>query len=564
MRALVPLLLLLPIDAHAGLLQYIRVGGGAGCDTASVQAALDLARTTPGPAEIRVALTRTYTAQALVIEDSDYVAIKGGYEDCQSSTPAAYTPLDGFGNGGQPVLRVTISSNADIWLERLQFAGGNVGTGSGGGIRMQGRKTLTLHDTRVRSNLAQHGAGLYVERTQPEQIAQQVLLSGNTLVFANNARFGGAIYSLGGLIDLHDQAQLLENNASEHGGAIYLDRQSRLVAEAGILRDNYAGLDGGGLYVTGGSRVALAATPGQAIEFDNEAGRNGGAIFARAEQANQVTQLDLSGNVSLYGEAAGSGAAIYLEEAGPEAMPARVQLNWNEPTPAIRGVGTLFGFGNHTPQGALVHLKATHGTAQAVLRYLTLPFSRAAELFRLEGRNAQGGAQLFVSDSEIFANHLVSLIRGENADFADFTRVSVGGNPLSGALFAGELRYLHLNSSALYEPGTPMFQALGATQVFAEYLMVHDTSGLPARVDIVQGNPGFVAADHPSSPDLHLSPDSPALDFAPGPGTAGLTDLDGNPRVLDMSTASNVFGPMDLGAFEQFEPSLFRDGFESP
>lgn len=565
MRLVLLLLLCSPAVASAQFLQFIRVGAGAGCDVATVHEALALARSTAGPAEIRVAYNRSHEAQALVVDDVDYVVIKGGYASCQNGTPDSITVLDGFGNGGEPVLHIASTSDAEVRLERLRLSGANVGAGSGGGVRMQGRRLLTLHDVQIRSNLAASGGGLHVDRTRIEQLGQRVILSGTTSIFSNRAVDGGAISSEGGLIDIGGAVRLFDNRADRHGGAIHLDRASRLVVESGRIEDNAADVDGGGIHATGGSAVALATSGNASIRLDNLAGRNGGAIHARADQGGQTTRIDIAGNVQLLAEAGGSGAVIYLDEAGPVGNPARVQLSWNEPAPLARVQSSMLGFANGSSGalGALVHVSATNGTAQAVIRHVDLRYNRAAQLFRIVGRNAQGGAQLFVSDSEISVNNAESLLRSENGDFADFSRITLAVNAWRSALFVGAQRYLRLQASVIHDPGAPFFDALGATQLFANHLLVHDSAAFPAALDILEATPRFVRID-PTAPDLRLRSDSPALDFAPAPGSAVAVDRDGNPRTVDLPERPDAFGPLDLGAYERFDAVVFTDGFEAP
>ena len=559
-------MLLLPFAAQAQLLQYIAVGAGAGCDVATVAEALALARSQGGPAEIRIARNRAHVAQAVLIEDASYVALKGGYDDCLDSSPEGRTTIDGSGNGAQPVLSVGFGSNADVFLERLDIRGGGVGAGSGGGIAVRGRKTLTLHGVSIDANSAQFGGGLYIERTQPEQIAQQVILTGGTSIGLNNARIGGGIYSLGGLLEFRGDVRVHNNNAGEWGGGIYLDRGSRLIVDDATIDNNYAGLDGGGLYVEGGSSVTFAVpnNPSLGVHLQNQAQRHGGSIYARAVQG--LTRLDFSGYVSVRGSAGISGAAIYLDEAGTPGNPARVQLNWNEPPPERRLYSSMSGSSGSQAQrqGALVHVSATHGTAQAVLRHLLIRANFVGEAFRVSGRNAQGGAQLYVSDSEIIGSEQAgAVLRAQVGDLADFSRITLGASDFGSALFGGELRYLRLHSSVIYQPGSNLLALEGDTPVFAEYLLVHDSSDLPNSTSVLQGDPRYINDSSLRGTDLRLQPDSPALDFAPVPSGVAI-DLDGNPRVADHASITNAFGPLDLGAYELVPGEVFHDGFESP
>jgi hypothetical protein len=405
-----------------------------------------------------------------------------------------------------------------------------------------------------------------VERTQPEQIAQQVVFSGGTSVGLNNARIGGGIYSLGGLLEFRISVRVHNNNASELGGGLFLDRQSRLVADDATIDNNYAGLDGGGVYVDGGSSLVFAVPndPNLGVYVQNHAERHGGSIYARAMEG--TTRLDFSGYVTVRGSAGVSGAAIYLDEASPAGMPARVQLNWNEPPPDRRLYSSMDGYSGNANlrQGAIVHLSATHGTAQAVIRHIDVIGSRATALFQLDGRNPQGGAQLYLSDSALRSNHDVgSVIVGSNGDLADLDRVTLGGGSFDAALFSGGLRYLRLHSSVLYQPGSTILALTDSTLRFVDYLLVHSTASLPNSTTILQADPRFIDDAHPFAPNLRLRPDSPALDFAPVPAGVAI-DRDGQARASDFPGVPDAFGPVDLGAYELNADLVFVDGFEGP
>jgi hypothetical protein len=79
----------------------------------------------------------------------------------------------------------------------------------------------------------------------------------------------------------------------------------------------------------------------------------------------------------------------------------------------------------------------------------------------------------------------------------------------------------------------------------------------------VQGEPTFVDA---ANGDYHLKYGSLGIDFAPA-GTG--SDLDRQPRAVDMLLVNDLFGPMDIGAYElQRAPpciagdTIFCNGFE--
>ena len=102
------------------------------------------------------------------------------------------------------------------------------------------------------------------------------------------------------------------------------------------------------------------------------------------------------------------------------------------------------------------------------------------------------------------------------------------------------------------------------------YVLANDISTIsPAGgIGIVQGAPIFV---NESGSDYHLAPKSAGIDFAPpNLGTTSF-DLDLNQRNVDLSSVTNIHGPIDLGAYElqtidvcTESDTIFCNGFESP
>src|SRR5687767_8453962 len=75
----------------------VRVGGGGGCDTTSIQAAINGALPANGITNIKIARNIAYNAQQLDINGRN-VRLIGGYADCNQVTPdATRTLLNGAG-----------------------------------------------------------------------------------------------------------------------------------------------------------------------------------------------------------------------------------------------------------------------------------------------------------------------------------------------------------------------------------------------------------------------------------------------------------------------------------
>ena len=71
--------------------------------------------------------------------------------------------------------------------------------------------------------------------------------------------------------------------------------------------------------------------------------------------------------------------------------------------------------------------------------------------------------------------------------------------------------------------------------------------------------------------DYHLQITSLGIDFAISPPDnrpAPTIDLDAMPRVFDLPSIPNTYGPRDFGAYEHFPPcyrlgTMFCDGFDA-
>jgi hypothetical protein len=105
---------------------------------------------------------------------------------------------------------------------------------------------------------------------------------------------------------------------------------------------------------------------------------------------------------------------------------------------------------------------------------------------------------------------------------------------------------------------------MAPTDVTAQYNLVNNSSPFVGTNDvgIQQGAPTFVDS---ANGDYHLKSTSLGVNYAP----AGIStvDLDGKPRVVNLPGVTDVFGPMDLGAYEiqsvcAVSDTIFCDGFD--
>ena len=109
------------VAPHAAAFQVFKVGSGAGCDYASIQAAVNAAAAAGAPPNyISIADNATYSGQAITIANQT-LYITGGLSDCNQTTPTAQTKISGA--SGHSVFNITGASN--VTLIDLEITGGS-------------------------------------------------------------------------------------------------------------------------------------------------------------------------------------------------------------------------------------------------------------------------------------------------------------------------------------------------------------------------------------------------------------------------------------------------------
>ncbi|WP_300615280.1 hypothetical protein, partial [Dokdonella sp.] len=276
--------------------------GDANCQYHSLQAAINAAAASPGLDILRVA-AGTYTAQRLSISDAGDLAIEGGFVDCANLVRAGTSTLDGQGaNPPGPV--ISHEAGGRLTLSDLVIQNGNAASASstnalGGGVYSSGAGALTVYRTRISSNRASIGGGMFVAPAAFDQI-KQVTLAG--VGFNSNT----ATESGGGLYALHADVRITGNDAGYFSGNL----------ANGTAFDN-----GGGAIYAADSDVEIDGRMPTNFPFmdGNSAVATGGAIHFRAT-GNASHELRLakragSDPISLSANSARFGGAIYLRSA---------------------------------------------------------------------------------------------------------------------------------------------------------------------------------------------------------------------------------------------------------
>ncbi|MGN6518468.1 MAG: hypothetical protein ACTHK2_03485 [Dokdonella sp.] len=271
-------------DANAAL----HTVGGAGCDFASIQEALDAAAATIADDEIRIARNVEggyYRDVALVANRSEVVQgspgalrLVGGFDDCADATPSGRTELVGGTRPDASVLRI---AGGNVEIEGLRFSGGGRDV-FGAGIKYGGGGRLVLRDVLIDGNEAVQGGGLAVFGHG----GRVDVLIEHSEISRNRAEFGGAIVitpvDADVRVETGDDVRIVGNHASKGGGAIALHRGAVLeMGGSGLHVDaNTTAGDGGAILGVAPVTMRLGASPRDDAPgtFTRNSARNGGVI----------------------------------------------------------------------------------------------------------------------------------------------------------------------------------------------------------------------------------------------------------------------------------------------
>ncbi len=208
---------------------------------------------------------------------------------------------------------------------------GGVGGSAGGGIFSESG-TLTLHDTQVFSNVADHGAGIH-------NFANSTLIATNIHLSGNNANgSGGGLWNNMAATATLDDAVIRLNDAGENGAGIYNsgDLEINLVT----FEENVSVLDGGGLFTTAdGVSILYDAW------FTNNNGRHGGAVYNHG--MTHLYRTGINNNSALgTGGVGGLGGGAYNDSTGGLLLRnVTVSLNMSTAAAAPGGSG-IYNTGN--------------------------------------------------------------------------------------------------------------------------------------------------------------------------------------------------------------------------
>lgn len=504
------------------------------------------------------------------------------------------------GGGGTTASVFTIRGPGVVRLENLHIVGGDT-PGSGGGIWYEGSSiagsvnTLFLTRTMIDGNYAGSNGG--------------------------GVRFGAGNNQFADLV-LENDTGFFRNRADGNGGGLYMNSRTRLFAEGHRLffYDNEAGGSGGAINFHDPWSVDFGSGSwlGLATFLRNKAGADGGAIHVFASVDAQPSMLRFysivpdqplafanneagiyGGAISVFAEGVPSGIAPPVSVCTSNI---NLRANYAKAGAAVRITRGRYGFcgGVDFPPAAVVQCtpKTACNRIEQNSTIASTPEAQGAATLRLYGASADlrdhtitrnnGQGHLLTSQpsdsigsSTNFTNSLITgnfysvtephrlfdIGMQSNVNFLHCTLAANGG-PTGAALSVFRLpssgaAQVQVQDSIVHQPNMKLTTT---TTMPGPALLTLNRVLLPVIPSDRQDNPTLLAADPQfvSNDDFHLQATSPALDYSPDE-SGFRSDLDGNPRPIDLSSHPNLFGPIDLGVYE-LPPAqageLFHDGFE--
>lgn len=559
-----------------------RVGSGAGCTHASIQAAIGAAAASADDDEIRLGATLAYTQQALLIDEAaGSLVIAGGYPTCLDDAPVAGARTLVVGNGTLPVFR--IHATRSVALYDLDIQGGS-SSGYGGGIDATGGgdDVLALGNTLVRGNAASAGGGIAVRASgipvpiSPDRM--QVLLFGDSAVVSNHATTGGGIHCAGAAVQLFDQSHVSLNQADGAGGGIdAVDCTVRIGSRGlggAVLWANSAGT-GGGIHLRGRDGLAEMYTVDPSVPariVANEA-TEGGGIAVSNDARMRLFDVNIEDNVA----SAAGGAILVVDgaladtriemQSSLEGAPAaavncaeaercnRVEGNRVVDAGGVRGPGAAIVVRASVPHAAHARFLGTRLEANAGASLASHAGAHGQIVFNgalLVGNDASGA----LLDAPGAANSLVVVATTIAGNLVGAGHAVIVGSGVCD--IEDDVRGTWVNSSIVWQPGHALIAPSSTPQPFCfRYLVANAFGDLPVAAERVVADPLFSNA---ANGNFRLSLGSPALDFAPS--LPSVSTRDRGPRVYDVPWQPDHFGPQDLGAYEYAPDFVFADGFE--
>lgn len=563
MRSIYVSLLLLPTlalatAAHAAVFS---VGNDIlGCTHRRISDAIAAAEANGrGTDVIRVNANYSGAASTLNIIDHSLQLI-GGFANCGATTPIAITRL--LAPANTRVITVVGYPERATYVElRNVLISNGSPADAGGGLAVFGRATVLLKSSRIQSNRADRGGGVYVDGMNLATAAE--LIVDASRIDYNQARVEGAgIYCRGaGRVVLRNTSFVTDNGRDGtaawvgYGGGAFLDGCS-WDQDGGALYYNRARFGGGGIHAQAGAKVMVrsGANGAPSSVSNNRAGSEslggyGGAIAA----IGIGTDISLSGTLVTYNQgAAGSafsvrgGARLHMQrDARCESLPNGCSDIFRNT--AIGGFPSVI----EVAQDSLVSIAQT----RIVGNTARTASGAKGTIIDLFNPDAAAPAQLALHSTSFTDNDGSSLIRLYASQIGDAREEFYGqfitskGNRIDQVLIGSarpgtrvELRASIIDEAAPFYAGATLPSGIYDCLLSSSPLNVATTRSVVADPML----------------DFQLIPvsTSPVIDFCSGDGLALYPDLRGIARPINDNVLDR-YGTIDLGAIEYKRPSPF-------
>ena len=539
----------------------------------------------------------SYNHQHIVINDQRTVIIEGGFSDCNDIDPGTnHTTISGAGNGGYPVFDIT-GNNSAVVLLNLYITGAQTG-GSGGGIAFAGHGELDIGQTSVYLNTANYGGGI---NFYGDSNSASLYLWEGTTVLNNTANVSGGGVRIEGsarLYALQPQTWIGYNHANGgYGGGVEIlgparaDIGSAGYNGVGVISYNDA-VDGGGAAAipsSGNATLRIFTTdPANPVQIDNNiASGNGGGVYLGVSADLSLRGVFCAFDFRLRNNAGVDGAAIYsnigfvyLDHLGfaPEdgCGPEQPYSLGAQPCSAGTACNDVSGnqavdSSNAPTNGTIIN--AGSATTLEVDR-LRMRGNAAATLISVSG--VDGDLPTYLHSCLIADNHtqheLISIPDGRTLEIEGCTITHDTID--NGYVIYANSHAFKLFESIVDQPGYNILDVGSYHNVLVDFVIANEIATLdPYSANTQVQTPVYVDA---ANGDYHLAATSPGVDWArvPSPGDLYLTsytDLDDNPRDVDLASIADIYGPRDLGAYERQNffsncgaaDTLFCNGFEA-
>jgi hypothetical protein len=609
-----------------GLLPFhIRVGADTThCQANDIQSAINAV----GECSTVIDITRehTYTNQHLSIDNKANVTLQGWGDvvTCaqipQTVGFPAYTPpsdigplldLDGSNDGNGRVLTITGSSNVSI--RNLTIENGSAAdSASGGGINFDGQGSLELTRSTVSFNHAGFGAGVNVNGSSGPTT---LTLDPNTLIILNTASTSGGgirmqgnsrLYALkpntligynhapngyGGGLEVLGPARadigssgygglgvIYDNDASYGGGidVLTFDDDANAIVRVFTtdsnnpvqISGNFASHTGGAVYLKplhGIASEADSALCAYDFRIEDNAAPEGAAIYSDADYSPGIVNTSDGGSIALNTSAEFRHGNLCVQTELPSALGA-VACAAGVPCNQFVGNKTEDQNGQAT-EGSMILLQ---NSSEMYGDRFSARANTGAHLLREVGDGAEGDTSEAQLSNCLLADNMLTQELAAQTDGTEsyllLDSCTIANNQI-GAPYVMLGSDTALRNSIIDQPGRATINPAITDPFYAAYVLTNDRSTLPDTVYIHEGEPTFVDA---ANGNYHLMPTSLGVDSAPLDSLMALhVDLDLKPRVVDLQSIPDNFGPMDLGAYELQSAfacgagdTIFCNGFE--